>query len=197
MRTFIELVERYVDPEICLYPEYKGKPYYSIKYIENGEVYLGYSTYSMQVMSGFLKKYFMSSALEKQEQVNTQSVNLTHTTYPNALESLKILESAKDENGCVPMSLVRLAFRNVLEQDGWIPCSVRLPVEKDAGILKKLGTDKRSDYVIATVEVKGERMTVTACTYDGKWDWNMKYAFPDYKVIAWMPLPAPYQEDEA
>ena len=83
------------------------------------------------------------------------------------------------------------------EQDRWIPCNVRLPKEKDAGILKKIGTDKRSDYVLATVEVKGERMTVTACTYDGKWDWNMKYAFPDYKVIAWRPLPAPYQEDEA
>ena len=83
------------------------------------------------------------------------------------------------------------------EQNRWIPCSVRLPVEKDAGILKKLGTDKRSDYVLATVEVKGERMTVTACTYDGKWDWNMKYAFPDYKVIAWRPLPEPYQEKES
>lgn len=83
------------------------------------------------------------------------------------------------------------------EQDGWIPCSVRLPKEKDAGILKKLGTDKRSDYVLATVEVKGERMTVTACTYDGKWDWNMKYAFPDYKVIAWQPLPEPYTEEES
>jgi len=83
------------------------------------------------------------------------------------------------------------------ELDRWIPCSVRLPEEKDAGILKKLGTDKRSDYVLATVEVRGERMTVTACTYDGKWDWNMKYAFPDYKVIAWRPLPEPYQEDEA
>lgn len=74
----------------------------------------------------------------------------------------------------------------------WIPCSERLPKEKDAGILKKLGTGKRSEYVLATVEVKGERMTVTACTYDGKWDWNMKYAFPDFKVIAWMPLPDPY-----
>ena len=78
----------------------------------------------------------------------------------------------------------------------WIPCSERLPEERDAGVLKKLGTDKRSDYVLATVEVKGERMTVTACTYDGKWDWNMKYAFPDYKVIAWMPLPEPYSEDD-
>lgn len=79
----------------------------------------------------------------------------------------------------------------------WIPVSERLPEEKDAGILKKLGTNKRSDYVLATVEVKGERMTVKACTHDGKWDWNMKYAFPDYKVIAWRPLPEPYTEEES
>ena len=77
----------------------------------------------------------------------------------------------------------------------WIPCSERLPEEKDAGILKKLGTEKRSEYVLATVEVKGERMTVTACTYDGAWDWNMKYTFPDFKVIAWMPLPEPYRRE--
>ena len=76
----------------------------------------------------------------------------------------------------------------------WIPCSERLPKEKDTGILKKLGIEKRSEDVLATVEVKGGRMTVTACTYDGKWDWNMKYAFPDYKVIAWMPFPEPYTE---
>jgi len=73
----------------------------------------------------------------------------------------------------------------------WISCSEWLPKEKDAGILKKLGIEKRSEYVLATVEVKGERMTVTARTHDGKWDWNMKYAFPDFKVVAWMPLPEP------
>ena len=67
MRTFVELVERYINPEFCPYPEYKGKPYYSIKYIENGEEYVGYSSYSLQVISEFLKKYFISSALEKQE----------------------------------------------------------------------------------------------------------------------------------
>ena len=90
---------------------------------------------------------------------------------------------------------VQKAF-GALEGSKWIPCSERLPEEKDAGILKKLGTSKRSEYVLATVEVKGERMTVTACTYDGEWDWNMKYAFPDYKIIAWMPLPEPYREDK-
>lgn len=89
-----------------------------------------------------------------------------------------------------------VAARPTIKLDSkWIPCSERLPEEKDTGILKKLGTNKRSDHVIATVEVKGERMTVTACTYDGKWYWNMKHAFPDFKVVAWMPLPEPYRED--
>ena len=83
------------------------------------------------------------------------------------------------------------------EQDRWIPVTERLPEEKDAGILKKLGINKRSDYVLATVVVKGERMTVTARTYDGKWNWDMKYAFPDYKIIAWRPLPEPYKTEES
>ena len=75
----------------------------------------------------------------------------------------------------------------------WIPCSERLPEEKDAGILKKVGIKKRSEYDLATVEVKGERTTVTACTHDGKWDFNMKYAFPGFKIVAWRPMPEPYQ----
>ena len=82
------------------------------------------------------------------------------------------------------------------KKEKWIPCSERLPDEKDAGILKKLGIEKRSEDVLATVEVKGERMTVTTCTYDGKWEWDMKYAFPDYKVIAWMPLPEPFRGEK-
>lgn len=75
----------------------------------------------------------------------------------------------------------------------WTPCSEGLPEEKDAGIIKKLGVEKRSEDVLVTVEVKGERMTVTACTYDGKWEWDMKYTFPDFKVVAWMPMPEPYK----
>lgn len=78
-------------------------------------------------------------------------------------------------------------------QPGWIPCSEQMPKEKDAGILKKLGTNRLSDYVIATVEVKGERMTVIIRTHDGVWHWDKKYAFPDYKVVAWMPMPKPWE----
>ena len=78
----------------------------------------------------------------------------------------------------------------------WIPVTERLPEEKDAGILKALRIEKRSEYVLATVDVKGEKMTATACTLDGKWNWDLKYAFPDFKVVAWMPLPTPYKGGE-
>ena len=61
-RTFVELVVEYPDPELCTYKEYKGKPYYSIKYIENGEKYVGYGTYNPDVLSKYLKEYFMPSA---------------------------------------------------------------------------------------------------------------------------------------
>ena len=115
---------------------------------------------------------------------------------PDTFSKLSYAEKSRvDELDTAIATLVNLP--SAQPEQRWIPCSERLPEEKDAGILKKLGTSKRSEYVLATVEVKGERMTVTACTYDGEWDWKMKYAFPDYKIIAWMPLPEPYQKGES
>lgn len=113
--------------------------------------------------------------------------------YAEAVDGLRRLPSAQPVEDARAMCGECDAWNQYKNypQPGWIPCSKKLPEEKDAGILKKRGTSKRSEYVLATVEVKGERMTVTACTYDGKWDWNMKYAFPDYKIVAWMPLPIP------
>ena len=61
-RVFVELVVEYLDPELCAYKEFKGKPYYSIKYIENGETYVGYGTYKPEVLSQYLREYFMPSA---------------------------------------------------------------------------------------------------------------------------------------
>jgi len=113
---------------------------------------------------------------------------------------IDILKGIKDGTACLMPNMpedgekaIDIAIKALEAEPHWIPVTERLPKEKDAGILKKLGTSKRSEYVLATVEVKGERMTVTACTYDGKWDWNMKYAFPDYKIVAWMPMPESYK----
>ena len=59
-RIFQEIVVEY--PSYCIYPEYKGKPYFSIKYAENGQEFTGYGTYKPEVLSEYLKEYFMSSA---------------------------------------------------------------------------------------------------------------------------------------
>lgn len=64
-REFIELIVEYPPEDICTYPEYKGKPYYSIKYRENGEGFIGYGTYSPKVLSRYMKEYFMPSAERK------------------------------------------------------------------------------------------------------------------------------------
>ena len=49
-------------PSISAYPEYEGKPYFSIKYTENGQEFIGYGTYKPEVLSEYLKEYFMSPA---------------------------------------------------------------------------------------------------------------------------------------
>ena len=67
-RTFVELVVEYPDPELCTYKEFKGKPYYSIKYIENGETYVGYGTYKPEVLSRYLRECFMPSAQPEEPQ---------------------------------------------------------------------------------------------------------------------------------
>jgi len=58
-REFQELIVEYPPAEICTYPEYRGKPYYSIKYRENGQEFVGYGTYKPDVMSRYLKDYFI------------------------------------------------------------------------------------------------------------------------------------------
>jgi len=59
-RKFLEIVTEY--PKICTYPEYEGKPYYAIKYEENGETIVGFGTYKPEVLSQYLQEYFIPSA---------------------------------------------------------------------------------------------------------------------------------------
>lgn len=90
----------------------------------------------------------------------------------------------------------RKRFCELPSAQRWIPCSERMPEEKDAGILKKLGINKRSDTVLVTVRVKEARITDHARTNDGIWHWELEYVFPDHEVVAWMPLPEPYKVGE-
>lgn len=63
-----DLVSRQFEGIIVEYPEttnkeHIGKPYYSIKYIENGkDKIIGFGTYKIEVLSRYIRDYFVPSA---------------------------------------------------------------------------------------------------------------------------------------
>ena len=84
----------------------------------------------------------------------------------------------------------------------WIPVTERLPEERDSLFAKLKGTskwsvgmfEKMSDTVMTTVELEdGAKKVMSTCTFDGKWILEDKAI--KKKVIAWMPLPEPYEDD--
>lgn len=94
-------------------------------------------------------------------------------------------------------------LENIEQQNnGWIPCSERLPEEHDSIFAEYKGNDKwrsgmfekSSDDVNATIEYKnGTRKTKTIHTVDGVWKID---SIVKGEVIAWQPLPTPYKEGE-
>lgn len=59
-RIFQGVIVEY--PTNSTYPEHEEKPYFLIKYTEDGQDFIGYGTYKPDVLSEYLKKYFMPSA---------------------------------------------------------------------------------------------------------------------------------------
>jgi hypothetical protein len=93
VREFAEIVVEYPPEDLCTYPEYKGKPYFSIKYEEGNDCIIGYGTYNPQVLSRYLKDYFMP----------TTKNNLAQERYQDLIEyfgdekvAKTILESRKE-----------------------------------------------------------------------------------------------------
>lgn len=85
----------------------------------------------------------------------------------------------------------------------WIPVSKKLPDEHDSIFAKLYGTDKwdnmfwrtTSNRVIATIKYNdGTVIVKEAFTHDGEWTFEKRYE--NCKVIAWMPMPEPYKENE-
>ena len=60
-RKLEKIVVEYPPADLCTYPEYRGKPYFSIKYEENGEHIIGFGTYKPEVLSRYIREYFISS----------------------------------------------------------------------------------------------------------------------------------------
>ena len=84
--------------------------------------------------------------------------------------------------------------------NGWIPCSERLPEQHDSMFKKFKGTvrwddamfEEISDRVLVTgVYREGTPIVFETSLYDGQWkDAERK----GIKVVAWMPLPEAYKD---
>ena len=100
-RRFEEIVVTYPNPDLCSYPEYKGKPYFSIKYEENEEHYIGYGTYNPTVFSMYLKRYFMQSSQPDLQQTCNQLATdcNTHNTLDALDKEKKSVETLLKHDG--------------------------------------------------------------------------------------------------
>lgn len=87
----------------------------------------------------------------------------------------------------------------------WIPVSEKLPEEHDSIFAKLYGTDKwndalwrtKSKEVLVTIEYEdGTRIVKSSHTTDGKWWIEKETTLSKFKVIAWMPMPKAYKEQE-
>lgn len=87
----------------------------------------------------------------------------------------------------------------------WISVTEKLPEEHDSIFAKLYETDvvndmlwrTRSKDVLVTIEYEdGARTVKSSHTTDGKWWIEKETTLSKFKVIAWMPLPEPYEENE-
>lgn len=79
-REFIKIIVEYPLEDLCTYPKYKGKPYFSIVYRENGEEFVGYGTYKPEVLTDYLKRYFMPTisydCVSREQAIKTISTDI-------------------------------------------------------------------------------------------------------------------------
>ena len=104
---FVEIVISY--PQFCVYEEYKGKPYFSIKYTENGQEFIGFGTYSLEVLSEYLRSYFMTPPIVPYEDCisRKEAINELKLAYFN-----KDLQGAKNDP-CIVDAMTDWAIRTI------------------------------------------------------------------------------------
>lgn len=175
----LDCVDRQFEEIVVEYPnitdeEHKGKPYYSIKYIENGEdKIIGFGTYKIEVLSRYIRDYFIQSV---QPELSNNSKELDKEIG----ECNDCIKHGGDwecdrvhcHKGDVPNTNV----------GKWIPCSERLP---DVG---------------RRVLLSGHGMVMIGRLHSfGKYSLEptgISYIYPKDDIEAWLPLPEPYKGDE-
>lgn len=138
-----------------------------------------------------------NSMSKKWTHLFTYNEDMTHQNY-SEMDIMEVYDSQPYRID----NIRHLIWERKEHNDGWIPCSERLPGEHDSMFATLKGTskwndamfEKASDDVNVTVEFEdGTKKTKTMHTVDGEWKND---SFINMEIIAWRPLPEPYKEDE-
>ena len=117
---------------------------------------------------------FVAEQLERlKDMTDEERIKLLHILFPSAEAepSLKAIKRQIDEHWYLDPPSAEAV-------QGWIPCSERLPSEKDDRVL---------------VTKRGKVRIATYSEFDGTWYVGEMCAVGGEDPIAWMPLPKPYK----
>ena len=123
----------------------------------------------------------------------------------DAVTAIKVLPSAQPTDADIQrmQDIEQAALEKAYEcgkKDAmqWIPCSERLPEEHEWIGTKKFGTTISNEVYVTFEAPDGERFAKHISFQNGKLssvdEQHMKVWYKGAKPIAWMPLPAAYQE---
>ena len=89
---FIGIEVSYPPPEGCCYPEYKGKPYFAIKYKEDGQYMVGFGTYNPEVLSRYIKEYFIKPMNKSDESERMELYIANHQIPDDESEKSRLIK---------------------------------------------------------------------------------------------------------
>lgn len=107
-------------------------------------------------------------------------------------------EYDKERHCCPRFSKVIRGAVDEVKQQGWIPCSERLPEEDTEVLISYRYKEGEGDTDHVNIDITSYG---TTC-FGGReihtlkeWRQPFDYFHANYEVIAWMPLPTPYREE--
>ena len=207
-RKFEGIEVTYPPEDACAYPEYKGKPYFGIRYKENGEEMIGYGTYNPEILSQYLKDYFISTT-KNDLVVDAVSRKELLKIYEDRFLELQKLKHLKDNKGAEDRQMGINYCINILkelssvtpQESRWIPMVRREPTDEEKAEYLAQNGEELGYMLENEMPLNGQEVLVSVgevVSEDIFDEEFFNFESNDIEnVDAWMPLPKAYEPQES